>query len=172
MSRHRNNWGHVLGIAAIVLELAFLLGCTSNAPLPAGGSPLPKTNTMAYTGAAVTAAGVGISLIPAVGPAIGVPVAAGGGTLLVLAFVLAKYGGLLALGGLVVMLGGLVVVAWVKLRQYRTGFTEVVAGTQEVKEQLAEAGKLSRKAINKVLASTQAASTTKLVASVKEKLGI
>lgn len=152
--------------------LLWLLGAMTGCALPGGNapasSPLPKTNSMAYAGAAVTAMGVGISLIPAVGPAIGVPVAAGGGTLLVLAFVLAQYGGLLALGGLVVMLGGLVVFAWVRLRTYRTSLQEVVVGVQKVKNQLVGAGKTTRKAVNATLAETQSTKTQALVQAAKK----
>jgi hypothetical protein len=175
-----NNWAHVLGITAVILELAALAwlcsGCVlpgANAPTKVSASFLPKTNAMAYAGAAVTAAGVGVSLIPAVGPAIGVPVAAGGGTLLILAFVLAKYGGLLALGGLVVMLGGLVVFAWVRLRTYKIGLAEVVAGAQELKNKVTGSAVLAREDANKILASTQThASTPALVEAVKKELGI
>ena len=163
-------------IAAILIVLAYLLtGCYALNPGsgPAGGQGAPPAASTGITwltvsGGVATAAGVAVSAVPAIGPAIGMPVAIGGAALLVLSLTLAKYGGFIALIGLVVLIGGVAIVALRKLATYKGALIKVVESVQELKTTFG----LDNTKVNAVLADAQGSAAARLVSAVKRRNNI
>jgi uncharacterized Zn-binding protein involved in type VI secretion len=161
----------ILLVAAAWLTITLFCGCGFGYTEPAG-TPAVSSSSKALTTAGVVATAGGAVLTAAGQPHIGIPLLAGGATTLVLGLTLAKFGDLIAIGGLVALAAGVVVVLVLVIRKYKTGFAEVVAGAQTLKTDLVKAGTATKDAVNNTLRSAQSDKTQELVKTAKEKLGL
>jgi predicted lipid-binding transport protein (Tim44 family) len=151
-----------------VILVIGIFGCAVS-PNPGSIPPVPGAPSKLLSAGAVLATAGGVAAMTMGATTIGLPIVVGGLTTLVLMLTIAKYGAIIALAGVLVLLGGLAFLLLRQAKKYKTGFSEVVAGAQKVKDTLVKAGRAQKDEINKLLIEgIQSPKTQALVQEVKQ----